>query len=126
MEPTISGVGALDKSMALVEVVAAADAPCTLADLVAGTGYAKATVHRLAVARETLADIDHYETQMKASMKRLRSAVAASSQVGKFDEHTWGISVSAISVVPSPAGGQGRLEQRQITLPYRSRSPNPN
>ena len=81
---------------------------------------------RLAVARETLADIVHYETQMKASMKRLRSAVAASSQVGKFDEHTWGISVSAISVVPSPAGGQGRLEQRQITLPYRSRSPNPN
>ncbi len=34
--------------------------------------------HRLAVARETLADIDHYETQMKASMKRLRTAVAAS------------------------------------------------
>ena len=25
------------------------------------------TEHRLAVARETLADIDHYETQMKAS-----------------------------------------------------------
>ena len=34
--------------------------------------------HRLAVARETLADIVHYETQMKASMKRLRTAVAAS------------------------------------------------
>jgi transposase len=28
--------------------------------------------HRLAVARETLADIEHDETQMKASMKRLR------------------------------------------------------
>ena len=36
------------------------------------------TEHRLAVARETLADIVHYETQMKASMKRLRTAVAAS------------------------------------------------
>ena len=34
--------------------------------------------YRLAVARETLADIDHYETQMKASLKRLRTAVAAS------------------------------------------------
>ena len=28
-------------------------------------------------ANETLADIDHYETQMEASMKRLRTAVAA-------------------------------------------------
>ena len=36
------------------------------------------TEHRLAVARETLADIAHYETQMKASLKRLRTAVAAS------------------------------------------------
>ena len=34
--------------------------------------------YRLAVARETLADVDHYETQMKVSMKRLRTAVAAS------------------------------------------------
>ena len=34
--------------------------------------------HRLAVACETLADIEHYETQMKASLKRLRVAVAAS------------------------------------------------
>jgi len=34
--------------------------------------------HRLAVARETLADLAHYETQMKASMQRLRTAVAAS------------------------------------------------
>ena len=34
--------------------------------------------HRLAVARETLADIVHYESQMKASLKRLRTAVAAS------------------------------------------------
>jgi len=33
---------------------------------------------RLAVARETLADIVHYETQMKTSMQRLRTAVAAS------------------------------------------------
>ena len=34
--------------------------------------------HRLAVARETLADIEHHEARMKASMKRLRTAVAAS------------------------------------------------
>jgi len=50
MEHTISGVGVLDKSMALLEVVAASDEPCTLGDLIRGTGFAKATTHRLAAA----------------------------------------------------------------------------
>ncbi len=36
------------------------------------------TEHRVAVAREFVADIDHYDQQMKASLKRLRTAVAAS------------------------------------------------
>jgi transposase len=36
------------------------------------------TEQRLAAARETFADVAHHETQMKASMKRLRTAIAAS------------------------------------------------
>jgi hypothetical protein len=36
------------------------------------------TQHRVEVAREFFADVAHYEAQMKASMKRLRAAVAAS------------------------------------------------
>lgn len=47
-----SGVGVLDKSVALLDAVAAADDPCTLADLVATTGLSRATAHRLAVALE--------------------------------------------------------------------------
>lgn len=52
MEHTISGVGVLDKSMAIVESVAVADRPCTLGDLVAATGCSRATAHRLAAALE--------------------------------------------------------------------------
>jgi transposase len=36
------------------------------------------TQHRVEVAREFVADVAHYEAQMKASMRRLRAAVAAS------------------------------------------------
>lgn len=52
MEPTISGVGVLDKSIAILRAVEAAERPCTLQDLVAATGQAKATAHRLAAALE--------------------------------------------------------------------------
>lgn len=52
MEHTISGVGVVDKSMAVLEAVAAADGPCRLGDLVAATGLSKATAHRLAGALE--------------------------------------------------------------------------
>ncbi|MCU1356647.1 MAG: putative IclR family transcriptional regulator [Acidimicrobiales bacterium] len=52
MEHTVSGVGVLDKSVAVLGAVAAADGPCSLADLVARTGMAKATTHRLAAALE--------------------------------------------------------------------------
>lgn len=52
MEHTISGVGVLDKSVALLDVVAAAEGPCSLADLVEGTSCSKATTHRLAAALE--------------------------------------------------------------------------
>jgi DNA-binding IclR family transcriptional regulator len=52
MEHTVSGVGVLDKSVAVLDAVAAADAPCSLAELVAATGFAKATAHRLATGLE--------------------------------------------------------------------------
>lgn len=51
--PIGSGVGVLDKSMALVDAVADAAGPCSLADLVAATGLSRATAHRLAVALES-------------------------------------------------------------------------
>ena len=48
---TRSGIGVVDKSVAIL--VAAADAPRTLADLVDSTALPRATAHRLAVALET-------------------------------------------------------------------------
>lgn len=47
----LSGVGVLDKSVALMEVLAASG-PSSLAELVAATGLARPTVHRLALALE--------------------------------------------------------------------------
>src|SRR3954469_14146922 len=52
MGHTVSGVGVLDKSVAVLSAVADAEEPCTLGDLVARTGFAKATTHRLAGALE--------------------------------------------------------------------------
>ena len=50
--PHKSGVGVLDKAVAVLDAVAAADQPCSLAELVAVTGISRATAHRLAVALE--------------------------------------------------------------------------
>jgi DNA-binding IclR family transcriptional regulator len=47
---SVSGVGVLDKAMAVLAAVEAA--PCSLAELVAGTGLSRATAHRLARALE--------------------------------------------------------------------------
>lgn len=52
MEPTISGVGVLDKSVAVLEAVAADRRGASLSDVVAASGLAKATAHRLARALE--------------------------------------------------------------------------
>jgi DNA-binding IclR family transcriptional regulator len=52
VEQRVSGVGVLDKSLALVDAVATGG-PASLADLVGATGQSRATVHRLAVALET-------------------------------------------------------------------------
>jgi DNA-binding IclR family transcriptional regulator len=46
----VSGVGVVDKSFSILQLVAAA--PCTLAQLIDGTGLSRATAHRLAVALE--------------------------------------------------------------------------
>jgi DNA-binding IclR family transcriptional regulator len=50
VEQTLSGVGVLDKSMAVLGAVAAADEPLALGQLVAGSGLTRATAHRLTVA----------------------------------------------------------------------------
>lgn len=50
VEQTVSGVGVLDKAMAIVDALDGG--PGTLAELVAATGLARATVHRLAGALE--------------------------------------------------------------------------
>jgi DNA-binding IclR family transcriptional regulator len=47
---SVSGVGVLDKAMAVVAAVE--EAPCTLTDLVDTTGLSRATAHRLARALE--------------------------------------------------------------------------
>jgi DNA-binding IclR family transcriptional regulator len=47
---SVSGVGVLDKAMAVLGAVEAA--PCSLAELVAATGLSRPTAHRLAVALE--------------------------------------------------------------------------
>jgi DNA-binding IclR family transcriptional regulator len=47
---SVSGVGVLDKAMAVV--AALEDAPCSLAELVTATGLSRPTAHRLAVALE--------------------------------------------------------------------------
>jgi len=52
MERTLSGVGVLDKSMAVLAAVADADAALGLSELVVATGLSRATTHRLAVALE--------------------------------------------------------------------------
>ncbi|MEX0767592.1 MAG: IclR family transcriptional regulator [Microthrixaceae bacterium] len=51
MEPTVSGVGVLDKSFAVLALVT--QAPCSLAELVEGSSLTRATAHRLALALET-------------------------------------------------------------------------
>src|SRR5215467_120882 len=47
---TLSGVGVLDKSVAVLEAIE--DRPLTLNELVDVTGFSRATTHRLAVALE--------------------------------------------------------------------------
>lgn len=50
MDISVSGVGVIDKAMAIVRAVEAE--PCALADLVTATGIQRATCHRLATALE--------------------------------------------------------------------------
>ena len=50
MDTTVSGVGVLDKSMAVIDQLA--EGPCSTAELTERTGITRATVHRLASALE--------------------------------------------------------------------------
>jgi len=51
VEPTVSGVGVLDKSVAVLAAIE--PRPLSLAELVEATGLSRATAHRLAVALES-------------------------------------------------------------------------
>ena len=81
------------------------------------------TEHRLAVARESVADIAHYETQMKASMKRLRTAVAASG-TSLIDIRGVGVVVAAMIIGHtgdvSRFASAGALRELQRHRPDRS------
>jgi DNA-binding IclR family transcriptional regulator len=50
MEPTVGGIGVLDKAIVVLDAVE--DRPANLAELVAATGLPRATTHRLATALE--------------------------------------------------------------------------
>ena len=50
MDTTVSGVGVLDKSMAVIDQLSLG--PCSTAELTERTGITRATVHRLALALE--------------------------------------------------------------------------
>ena len=52
MEQSVSGVGVLDKSVRVLDAVALAAGPLTLAELVDEADLPKATAHRLASALE--------------------------------------------------------------------------
>lgn len=52
MEPMVSGVGVLDKSMAILGHLETSTASCSLTDVVQATGLPKPTAHRLLVALE--------------------------------------------------------------------------
>jgi transposase len=77
-------------------------------------------VHRLAVARETLADIVHYETQMKASMKRLRTAVAAS---GTSLVHICGVGVVVAAMIIGHTGDISRFASAGHFASYNATAP---
>ena len=51
MDHSVSGIGVLDKAVAIIDAMD--KGPLPLAELVAATGLPKATVHRLALAMET-------------------------------------------------------------------------
>src|SRR5262245_35283229 len=50
---SLSGVGVLDKAIAVLNAVESAPRPLSLAELVAATGLSRATAHRLASALAT-------------------------------------------------------------------------
>jgi transposase len=78
------------------------------------------TEHRLAVARETLADIVHYETQMKVSMKRLRTAVAAS---GTSLVEIRGVGVVVAAMIIGHTGDVSRFASAAHFASYNATAP---
>ena len=52
MDPTVPTVGVLDKAVAVVDALAAAERPLGLAELLSASGLSRATAYRIAVALE--------------------------------------------------------------------------
>ncbi len=77
------------------------------------------TEHRLDVARES-ADIEHYETQMKASMKRLRTAVAALDVVGLY---LGGVGVVVAAMIIGQTGDVARFVVAAHFASYNATAP---
>ena len=76
--------------------------------------------YRLAVARETLADVDHYETQMKAWMKRLRTGVAAS---GTSLVEIRGVGVVVAAMIIGQTGDVSRFASAAHFASYNATAP---
>lgn len=84
----VTGVGVLDKSMALVEAVHGAGA-CSLAELVDATGLSRPTAHRLASALEAHRLLRRDEDgKWRLGMRLVAWGSAAASEAGLLDAAT--------------------------------------
>ena len=84
------------------------------------TEQGQITRHRVEVAREFVADVAHYEAQMKASMKRLRVAVAAT---GTSLTDIRGIGVVTAAMIIGHAGNVSRFTSAGHFASYNATAP---
>ncbi len=84
------------------------------------TDQGQITRHRVEVAREFVADVAHYEAQMKASMKRLRAAVAAT---GTSLTDIRGIGVVTAAMIIGHTGNVSRFASAGHFASYNATAP---
>jgi transposase len=82
--------------------------------------HGQITQHRVEVAREFVADVAHYETQMKASMKRLGAAVAAT---GTSLTDIRGIGVVTAAMIIGQTGDVSRFASAGHFASYNATAP---
>ena len=102
MEHTISGVGVLDKAMAVVG--AAETGPHSLAELVAATGFSRATTHRLASALE-----DHGLLRRDQAGRYVVGARGIA--LGRAAERAWPLAAAAAGALEELRGATGESVQ---------------